>query len=60
MDIKRKLQIVDQAIKSISQHDDADSVVLIAALERVSKMAADEAQAVRDKQTDAAEMALSD
>lgn len=58
MDINRKLQVVAQAIKSISTHDDADSVVLLAALGRVAKMVADESAAVRERQEAAAATAL--
>lgn len=58
MDINRKLQVVAQAIKSISTHDDADSVVLLAALGRVAKMVADESAAVRERQESAAATAL--
>lgn len=58
MDINRKLQVVSQAINSISTHDDADSVVLLAALDRVAKMVADQATAVRERQEAAAATAL--
>ncbi len=58
MDIKRKLQIVDQAIQSISQHDDADSVVILAALEKITTMVKHQAQAVKLKQDDAAQEQL--
>lgn len=58
MDINRKLQVVAQAIKSISTHDDADSVVLLAALARVSKMIDEEAAGVRARQESAAAAAL--
>ena len=50
MDIKRKLQIVEQAIQSISQHDDADSVLLLAALDKVAAMASQQAEAVKARQ----------
>lgn len=55
MDIKRKLQIVDQAIQSISQHGDADSVVILAALEKISAMVKHQAQEVKVKQDQAAQ-----
>lgn len=35
MDLKRKLEIVDQAIASIVTHTDADAAVRKAALERI-------------------------
>jgi hypothetical protein len=35
MDLRRKLEIVDQAIKSISTHSDVDSAVVAAALDRI-------------------------
>jgi hypothetical protein len=59
MDIKRKLQIVEQSVKSISTHDDADSVVVLAALDRIVEMVGIEAQAVREKQAADAAKALS-
>lgn len=55
MDIKSKIQIVDRAIKSISQHDDADSVVLLAALEKITTMVSQQAEAVKAKQALAAQ-----
>lgn len=58
MDIKQKLKIVEQAVKSISTHDDADSVVVVAALNHIAAMVGVETQAVRDKQTLAASVAL--
>ena len=58
MDINRKLQIVAQAVKSISTHDDADSVVLLAALARIGKMVDEESAAVRARQEAAAATAL--
>lgn len=60
MDIKRKLQIVEQAIQSISTHDDADSVVILAALGRIQIMLDDQAKALRDKQIEAANAAISE
>jgi hypothetical protein len=35
MDLKRKIEIVTQAVESISSHRDADSVVRLAALDAV-------------------------
>ena len=58
MDINRKLQVVAAAVKSISTHDDADSVVLLAALARVSKMVDEESADVRARQEAAAANAL--
>ena len=58
MDIKQKLRIVEQAIKSISTHDDADSVVILAALDRVGKIAGDESGDVRARQAALASEAL--
>ena len=54
MNIKQKLEIAEKAIRSISEHDDADSVVLLAALGNVTKIAIREAEAVRAKQVTAA------
>lgn len=39
MDIKRKLEIVEQSIKSISTHRDEDSSVVKAALDRIAALA---------------------
>ena len=58
MDIKRKLQIVEKAIQSISQHDDADSVTILAALERVKTMAEDQAKTVCDNQAKEAQAVI--
>ena len=58
MNINRKLEVVAAAVKSISTHDDADSVVLLAALARVSKMIDEEAAGVRARQEAAAAAAL--
>ena len=58
MDINRKLQVVATAIQSISTHDDADSVVLLAALARIGKMVDEESAAVRARQEAAAATAL--
>lgn len=55
MDIKSKIQIVDRAIKSISQHDDADSVVLLAALDKITTMVSQQVEAVKAKQAIAAQ-----
>jgi hypothetical protein len=41
MDIRRKIEIAEQAVRSISDHTDADSVVLLAALGRL-KMSVEE------------------
>lgn len=38
MDIRRKMDIVEQAVRSISTHDDADSGVISAALDKVAAM----------------------
>ena len=38
MDIKRKIEIVEQAVRSISQHSDEDAALLKAALGRVTEM----------------------
>lgn len=38
MDLKRKLEIVQTAIKSISEHTDVDSGVRLAALAQVGSM----------------------
>lgn len=38
MKLNRKLEIVDQAVKSISQHTDEDAAVRAAALDRISEM----------------------
>lgn len=47
MDIRRKLEITAQAIASISAHDDEDSTVRLAALERVKQQAEDAAALIR-------------
>lgn len=54
MNIKQKLEIVEKAVRSISEHDDADSVVVLTALGNVTKIAIREAEAVRAKQATAA------
>ncbi len=46
MDIKRKLEIVEQSIKSISTHRDEDSTVVKAALDRIVRIAEDAKQAI--------------
>jgi hypothetical protein len=46
MDIKRKLEIVEQSIKSISTHRDEDSTVVKAALDRIARIAEDAKQAI--------------
>jgi hypothetical protein len=50
MNIKEKLVIAERAVKSISRHDDADSIVILAALDRVKEMANNEAAAVTERQ----------
>lgn len=50
MDIKSKLAFAERAIASIGTHDDEDSVVLLAALDRVTQMVEQQAEAVRAKQ----------
>lgn len=47
MDIRRKLEITAQAIASISRHDDEDSTVRLAALERVREQVEEAAAAIR-------------
>lgn len=46
MDISRKIEIADLAIKSISRHDDEDSIVLKAALTKVSNLIQAEVQGI--------------
>lgn len=46
MDIKRKLEIVEQSIKSISTHRDEDSSVVKAALDRIASIATDAKAAI--------------
>lgn len=42
MDIKRKLEIVEQAIRSISDHRDEDAAVRQTAMERIRELVAGE------------------
>jgi hypothetical protein len=49
MDIKRKLEVVQQAVDSIANHTDADSTVLLAALDHVKVIAEDKAAQVRKR-----------
>ena len=53
MNIKSKLAIAEQAIRSISTHDDADSAVVLAALDKITTIASEQADAVKAKQADA-------
>ncbi len=47
MDIKRKLELTSQAIKSISQHTDEESLVRLAALDEVVRQVNTERDAIR-------------
>lgn len=58
MDIKRKIEIVQQAVASISDHGDADSVVLLQALELVQQDVAQKMVAVRERAAAQAREAL--
>ncbi len=49
MDIKRKLEIAEQSIRSISTHDDQDSALRIAAMERLEKFIEAERQSMVDR-----------
>lgn len=49
MDILRKLEIADLAIKSISRHDDEDSIVLNAALDQLIVKINAEKQGIADR-----------
>jgi hypothetical protein len=46
MDIKRKLEIVEQSIRSISTHEDEDAALRHAALDRVAAIVEREKAAV--------------
>lgn len=47
MKLNRKLEIVSQAVKSISTHGDEDAAIRVAALDRVAAMVATEKEAVQ-------------
>lgn len=47
MDIRRKLELVSDSIRSISEHRDVDSVVRLAALDRVASIIASEREKVQ-------------
>jgi len=49
MNISQKLVIADQAILSISRHDDADSVVVKAALDKVIEKVQAEKAAIDER-----------
>lgn len=58
MDMKRKIEIAETAVRSISEHADHDSVVLLAALEKVGQIVEREKFAVKDRQAAATQAAL--
>lgn len=58
MDMKRKVEIAAQAVRSIADHSDADSVVLLAALEQVQANVAGSIALVRDRAAAEAREAL--
>lgn len=49
MNFKRKLEIVEQSIKSISRADDMDAAVRIAALDRVDAIVKAERKAMAER-----------
>lgn len=49
MDMKRKLELIDLSIKSISMHEDEDAQVRQAALDRVIEMVKGEKVAIEAK-----------
>jgi hypothetical protein len=49
MDIRRKLEIVEQSVASISRHDDEDMAVRSAALDRVDAFIAAERAKMKER-----------
>ena len=47
MNIKRKVEIAEQSLRSISQHDDEDMAVRVAALDRVAAFVGSEKAAMQ-------------
>lgn len=49
MDIKRKIEIVEQSIRSLTTHDDMDVAVRSAALDRIDALIAAERKAMHSR-----------
>ncbi len=49
MDINRKLQIVESAIKSVTLHDDLDAAVRLHALDKMAAMLEAERHAIEER-----------
>jgi hypothetical protein len=58
MDLKRKIEVAETAVRSISEHVDHDSVVLLAALDKVHEMVLREKDMVVSRQQNALDAAL--
>jgi len=58
MDMKRKIEIAETAVRSISEHADHDSVVLLAALDKVGEIVQREKDMVVSRQKYALDAAL--
>jgi hypothetical protein len=58
MDLQRKIEIVETAVRSVSEHSDHDSVVLLAALDRIAVIVEREKAAVAKRQQLALNAAL--
>lgn len=52
MDMKRKLEIAQRSIESISRHDDEDQAVRSAALDRLDAFVTSEREAMAKRVTD--------